>query len=183
MTTLTFAPAAPAPAVVPVGASAAVAVRPPAWFAPMWRCDPLFPVLLGMDLGEIEVALLASGAPYTALDPFRGVSLDQAVGLVLAGLRRIGLAEVRYLAAEWLRVNRRFLALPADRVRDRAWDLALADVRGGHLRGTRRQNAAIGMAYRVYHGGIRHDQPSNLVADTGRCQARYCLNCRPEAHR
>jgi hypothetical protein len=171
MTTLTLAPA-PAAVVSDVA-------QVPAWFAPTRRQDPLFPMLLRMDLTEIEVALLASGAPYAAMDPQR-LTIDQAAGLVLNGLRRIGLAEVRYIGTEWRRINRRFLALPSSRENNRAWDLALADVRGGHLRGTRRQRAAIDTAYYLSRSGIRHDRPDNLIEDTGRCLARDCRHCYPQ---
>jgi hypothetical protein len=170
MTTLTLAPAA---------ASQPEAPRVPTWFAPSRRQDPLFPTLVGLSLSEVEVALLASGAPIRALDA-RKLTTDQAVGHALTGLRRIGLDEVRHVAAEWLRINRAYLATPSDPSLGPLWDRELADVRGGWLRSKKRIDAAISVAYYIVCDGIHHDSHVN-VSQGGRCLLRGCCrHCYPE---
>jgi hypothetical protein len=169
MTTLTLAPAA---------APQPEAPQVPAWFAPSRRLDPLFPVLVGLSMTEIEVALLASGAPCTALNTTR-LTTGQAVGYALTGLRRIGVDEARYIAAQWLRINRAYLAQPSDPALAPLWDRELADVRGGWLHGPRRMDAAIAVAYYILCDGIWHDTDRHYRR-TGRCLSRgVCRHCYP----
>ncbi len=127
---------------------------------------------------EVEVALLASGAPIRVLDPTQ-LTTDQAAGYALTGLRRIGVDEVRYIAAEWLRINRAYLALPDDPALAPLWDRELAAVRGGYLRSEKRMDAAIAVAYYLVCDGIWHDD-STAYRRTGRCLMRgVCRHCYP----
>lgn len=167
MTTLTLAPLAAAHDFPQI----------PAWFAPSHRQDPLFPVLAGLRISEIQVAILASDAPFRALDPQR-LTTDQAVGFALAGLRRIGVDEARYLAEGWRQINRRYLALPDDRSHAAAWDREVACLRGGWLRAGRRRDAALSVAAYI-DGGIYHDSAPSVLRD-GLCLSRgTCRQCYP----
>lgn len=169
MTTLTLAPAA---------ASQPEAPRVPAWFAPSRRQDPLFPVFVELNVSEVEVALLACGASIRVLDP-TALTTDQAAGHALTGLRRIGVDEVRFVAAERLRINLAYLALPNDPALAPLWDRELAQVRGGWLRSEKRMDAALAVAYYLVCDGIWHDNSPEFER-TGRCLARgVCRHCYP----
>jgi hypothetical protein len=171
----------------------APAVQVPGWVAPVARHDALFPVLATLGRDEVAVAVLASGRVLRRHEP-SFLTLDQAAEMALEGLRRIGVAEAKYVAAQLHAIDGRFLAehyaIPGARARGygrlaperyRAWDRELSAVRGGWLSSRTRMDRAIAVATYLLFDGIGHDDPSAMRTESGRCLSPgYCRHCYPE---
>lgn len=140
----------------------------PAWVAPGCRGDELFGVLAKLTFGEAGVCLLASSMPVGVR--VRDLTLDEAAGWALEGLRLLGTERVAALDVEYRATNLVYETVKRA-ASDREFSRVLDRIGGGVLAGARRRDTAARVGY-LLMSGITHG--------AGKCAKRGCRHCYPQ---